>query len=359
MHAGESSATGTVATLDARRYNSAMQAVRYERFGEPAEVLTVADVPDLTPGSGEVRVRMLAAPVNPSDLMTVRDQYGRRQQLPATPGYEGVGVVEAGGGGLLAKFMTGKRVAVGHRAGGTWAEQCVVPAKQVIPLPKDVDDDQGAMFFVNPITAYVMTRRVLQVPAGDWLLQTAAGSALGRMVIRLGQQAGFRTLNIVRRADQVDELKALGADAAIAFNPANDDAVKLRSKIAQHVGEAGLRYAIDPVGGPTGSAVVCSLGKRGRMLVYGTLSDQPLSFSSRALMTPGASVEGFWLTNYLDGLNLLGKLRLIKKVGKLVAAGVLASQVGESFPLNDIARAVAASEQSGRAGKVLVRLSSS
>lgn len=333
-----------------------MQAVQYEQFGEPGEVLSTADVSDPSPGSGEVRVRMIAAPVNPSDLMTIRGTYGRLPTFPATPGYEGIGQVEAGGGGLLAKFMTGKRVAVGHRAGGTWAEQCVVPAKQVIPLPKDVPDDQGAMFFVNPITAYVMTRRVLNVPTGEWLLQTAAGSALGKMVIRLGREYGFQTLNVVRREAQADELRSLGADAVVAFDPANDDREKFHAAVKQHVGDDGVKFAIDPVGGATGSAVVESLGRNGRQLVFGTLSDDPLQFSSRALMTPGATIEGFWLTNYLDGLGLLGKLRLIKKVGKLVSSGVLASDVGESFKLNDVRAAVEASEQKGRGGKVLLRL---
>ena len=333
-----------------------MQAVQYEQFGQPGEVLKTADVSDPSPGPGEVRVRMIAAPVNPSDLMTVRGTYGRLPTLPATPGYEGVGRVEAGGGGLLAKFMTGKRVAVGHRAGGTWAEQCVVPAKQVIPLPKGVPDDQGAMFFVNPITAYVMTRRVLNVPVGEWLVQTASGSALGKMVIRLGKTFGFKTLNVVRRESQADELRSLGADAAVAFDPANDDRDAFHAAVKQQVGDDGVKFAIDPVGGATGSSVVETLGRNGRQLVFGTLSDDPLQFSSRALMTPGASVEGFWLTNYLDGLGLLGKLRLIKKVGKLVASGVLASEVGESFALKEVQAAVAASEQKGRVGKVLLRI---
>lgn len=335
-----------------------MKAVRFEQLGEPGEVLNVADVSESSPGKGEVLVRMIAAPVNPSDLMTIRGQYGRTPRLPATPGYEGVGVVESGGGGLLAKFMTGKRVAVGHRAGGTWAAKCIVPAKQVIPLPKGVPDEQGAMFFVNPVTACVMTRRVLNVPTGKWLLQTAAGSALGRMVIRLGKHFGFKTLNVVRREAQIDELRALGGDAVVAFDPKNDDREKLRSEVAKTVGDAGLRYAIDPVGGATASTVVESLGKNGRLLVYGTLSDEPLSFSPRALMTPGATIEGFWLTNFLDGLNLLGKLRLIKQVGKLVSAGVLTSEIGETFPLNDVQQAAAASEKTARGGKVLLRMTS-
>src|SRR5438552_1911409 len=189
-----------------------MKAIIFDRFGDPEEVLQVRDVPMPEPGRGQVRVRMIAAPINPSDLSVVRGQYGRLPQLPATPGFEGVGVVEASGGGLLGWRVKGKRVAVLNGAGGNWQEHVVIPAKQAVPVPDDLPDEQVASFFVNPATALVMTQNVLRVPAGAWLLQTAAGGALGRMVIRLGKHARFRTINVVRRREAMAELKQLGAD---------------------------------------------------------------------------------------------------------------------------------------------------
>src|SRR6516225_1656208 len=190
-----------------------MQAVVFDRFGEPAEVLTLREVPPAELGRGEVRVRMRASPVNPSDLLVVRGVYGRLPKLPATPGFEGVGVIEAVGSGWLAKLRglrPGRRVAVLNGAGGNWQESVVIPAKQAVPVPDDLPDEQVASFFVNPATALVMTQNVLRVPAGAWLLQNAAGSALGRMVIRLGKHARFRTINVVRRREAMDELRKLG-----------------------------------------------------------------------------------------------------------------------------------------------------
>jgi NADPH:quinone reductase-like Zn-dependent oxidoreductase len=254
--------------------------------------------------------------------------------------------------------MVGRRVAVLNRAGGTWAEQVVLPAKQVIPISKQIPLPQAAMFFVNPATAYVMTRQVLRVPRGEWLLQTAAGSALGRMVIRLGGHYGFRTLNIVRRPEQVEELHGLTNGAVIAFDPARDDPDSFREQVLRRTDGRGVRYAIDPVGGATGSAVVHCLAPGGRMLVYGTLSAEPLAFSSRALMGPGASIEGFWLTNYMARLGLPGKLRLVRKITRLMLAGVLVSEISEEFPLERIADAVRKSEEPGRGGKVLLRMGS-
>src|SRR5437660_118043 len=140
-----------------------MKAVVFEQFGDPAEVLHVREMAVPEPGPGQVRVRMIASPINPSDLLIVRGQYGRRPALPATPGFEGVGVVEAAGPGLLGRLRMGHRVAVINGVTGNWQEQAVVPARQVVPVPAAVTDEQAATFFVNPASALVMVRKVLKV----------------------------------------------------------------------------------------------------------------------------------------------------------------------------------------------------
>lgn len=336
-----------------------MRASVFEQFGEPATVLQVQETPIPEPRKGEVLVRMLASPVNPSDLMVVRGVYGVLPELPATPGFEGVGVVEAANAGLRGRFFTGKRVAVLNREGGNWSEWITVPANQVIPLARDLSLEQCAMFFVNPATAYIMVRHVLQVPQAAWLLQTAAGSALGRMVIRLGRSFGFRTLNVVRREEQVDELKALGADEVVVFNPETDEVQRFREKVMAITREKGVPFAVDPVGGATGSAVVECLAHGGRMLVFGTLSDQPLSFSPRLLMGAAASVEGFWLANWMLRQTLIGKLRLVRSITRLMRQGILISDVGKAFSLDEITEAVREAERPGRGGKTLLRISES
>lgn len=331
-----------------------MKAVVIERWGDPEQVLQIRDVREPEPAKGEVRVRMIASPINPSDLLMIRGTYGRQPSLPATPGFEGVGVVEAGSG-LMARRVMGRRVAVVNNSGsGNWQEKVVIPAHQAIPVPSALSDEQAATFFVNPASALLMTRYVLRVPRDAWLLQTAAGSALGRMVIRLGQRYGFRTLNVVRRREQAEELLRQGATAAIATNDDN-----LYERVQALTSGAGVPCAIDAVGGSTGTEVIRCLGRNGRLLVYGTLAGEPISIDSRVLLVGQKKVEGFWLSEWMRDHGLLKKFLLLRRVGKLVREGVLGSDVGASFPLEQVHEAVRQAAQAGRSGKVLLRMGAS
>ena len=333
-----------------------MQAVFFDHTGDPQSVLQVRDTELRQPQRGEVSVRMLASPVNPSDLMFVRGEYTLKPEPPAIPGFEGVGIVESSGGGLLGRFMVGKRVAVLNRGGGNWAERTVLPARGVIPLPSFLSVDQAATYFVNPASAFVMTRQVLKVPAGQWLMQTAAGSALGKMVVRLGRRFGFKTLCVVRRPEQVAELQELGADAVLAFDPDRDDLTQFVATVREMTGGQGVGFAIDPVGGATGSLVVKCLGRGARMLVFGTLSGTAMTLSPRDLMSQDASISGFWLGNYMESQKLLAKLTLVRQISQLMKEGVLGCDVGQRFELSAIKDAVALAQQPARGGKVLLTI---
>jgi NADPH:quinone reductase-like Zn-dependent oxidoreductase len=219
-----------------------------------------------------------------------------------------------------------------------------------------LSDEQAATFFVNPATAWVMTQEVLRIPRGQWLVQTAAGSALGRMIVRLGRHLGFRTLSVVRRQQTAAELRALGGDAVHVHDDTASDPQELSAALRGIAGPDGVRYAIDAVGGSTGTGVVLSLGRGGRMLAFGTLSGQPLSFSPRTLMTVGSQVEGFWLGHFMEQQGLVFRLRLVRRLIRLIRAGVLSSEIAGSWPLDQVHEAVAAAEDSGTAGKCLLRL---
>ena len=334
-----------------------MKAIVFERFGEPREVLQLGDVPMPEPAAGEVRVRMRLSPINPSDLMTVRGNYGRLPKLPGTPGFEGVGVIDAVGSGLLAKLRglkAGRRVAVLNGRGGNWAEYVTLSARQVVPVPDDLPDEQVAAFFVNPATAIVMTQHVLHVSRGSWLIQTAAGSALGRMVIKLGKAAGFRTINVVRRKELAEELKKLGADEVISTS---DE--KVPARVHAITGGAMAPYALDCVGGPGAVDIVESLAPQGRMLVYGTLSGEAMPIDPRMLISGQRAVEGFWLSEWVPQQGIFRMLGLFRQIIAQMRAGVLTTPVAAVYTMDQVTQAIEHVEKSARGGKILLRLGAS
>lgn len=328
-----------------------MRAAVFESFGEPSDVLRVREVPEPHPGPGEVRVRMIMSPVNPSDLLVVRGRYGVLPTLPATPGFEGVGVVDEAGPGLLGRLVKGRRVVVINGAGGNWADYAVIPARQARPVPADIPDEQAAAYFVNPATVLALARHVLKVRKGDWLLQSAAGSTLGRMMIKLGRHDGFRTLNVVRRRDAIAELKELGGDAVISSEDGPID-----EQVRRIVGGEGVRHAIDPVGGETGTAVFRSLAPEGQLVLYGTLSGQPIQIDPRLMISGKRVVRGFWLGYWMRDRSIPAALRLFREIAVMIRRGVLSSEIGRVYPLDEILEAAKHADAVARQGKVLVRL---
>src|SRR6516225_7449636 len=183
-----------------------MRAVQLKDYDPKPESLTVAEVPVPRPGPGEVLVKVFASPVNPSDLTFITGNYGFRKLLPATPGFEGSGTVVETGSGMMAKFMKGRRVACAvadaKSTGGMWAEYIVTSAQFCGPLSKRVEMEHAATMLVNPLTAWALVDEARR-EGHRAAVQTAAASALGKMVIRLGQRFHLPVINVVRRAEQV------------------------------------------------------------------------------------------------------------------------------------------------------------
>ncbi|HEX5705720.1 MAG TPA: zinc-dependent alcohol dehydrogenase family protein [Pyrinomonadaceae bacterium] len=324
-----------------------MKSVRFNEFGNPSEVLRVEELPRPEVGAGQVLVRMRARAVNPSDLLTVRGLYGALPKLPATPGLEGMGEVAETGEGV-AHLQAGQRV-IPLGVQGTWAEYVVASSAQLIPVPEGVSDQTAAQFVVNPLTAWIMCVEELALEPGEWLLQTAAGSTLGRVVLQLARTRGFKTINVVRRREQAEELKALGADEVVSTD--DEDIV---SRVREITGRAGLTKAIDAVGGETGSAVVRALGRGGVMLVYGLLSGRPLQLDGGHMIFTSSTVRGFWLGEWLRSSAPERVQAVTGEMLRAMSSREIVPPVEAEYPLAEVLAAVAHAERPGRSGKVLL-----
>src|SRR5271156_2830626 len=253
-----------------------MRAVHLTAFGNPVESLEYVQIQEPpAPGPGQVLIGVEFSPIDLSDLLVVRGVYPFRPSLPSVIGNEGVGRILTVGPGV-------DNVAVGDRVltplyGLAWAERIVAPSEGLFALPADVDPQQLAMLTINPPTAGLLLSEFVDLTPGDWVVQNAANSGVGRAVIALAKARGFKTINLVRRAELIDELKALGGDVVIVDGPEGLDLAK------EALGAAAPRLALDGVGGPPATTLINLLGRDGTLVAYAALGKAPIAVRATAL----------------------------------------------------------------------------
>ncbi|HWS53689.1 MAG TPA: zinc-binding dehydrogenase [Pyrinomonadaceae bacterium] len=326
-----------------------MRAVELRSYEEGEGGLTVVERPVPRPGRGQVLVRMAAAPVNPSDLMFVRGLYGQRKRLPVVPGFEGSGVVVASGGGLMGRYLLGRRVACAapFDGDGTWAEYMAAPAAQCIPLRRSVGLDDAASMIVNPFTAWALMDIARRAGARG-VVQTAAASALGRMVVRLGRSAGVQVVNVVRRDGQVKLLQAEGAQHVL-----NSAAEDFDERLRELCARARATVAFEAVAGETTGRILRAMPKGGRAVVYGALSQEGCLVDPRSLIFESKRVEGFWLSEWLGRQNAVRRIIVAGKVQKLLA-GELKTEVRARLPLERAAEGLRRYQREMTGGKIIL-----
>jgi NADPH2:quinone reductase len=328
-----------------------MRAVQLRAYDGKPESLTVSEIPVPRPGPGEVLIKVSASPINPSDLMFLRGLYGFKKALPAVPGFEGSGTVVAAGSGLMGNFLNGRRVACAAAdakvAGGIWAEYVVTSAQFCMPLRKYVDLEQGATLLVNPLSAWALMNEARR-GGHKAVVQTAAASALGKMVIRLGKKFGIPVINVVRRAEHVETLRAMGAEHVLNSGEAGFDAA-LRSLCHK----LGATIGFDSVSGDMSARVLTAQPQGARLIVYGALSLGPVHADPSSLIFEGKHVEGFWLSGWLRNRGLISQLRVAGQVQALLAAE-LKTEIRARFPLEQAPRALQQYIANMTAGKVLI-----
>ncbi|MER7306786.1 NADPH:quinone reductase [Streptomyces griseoluteus] len=331
-----------------------MRAVVAVQAGEPTDVLRLQSRPVPTPKAGQALIRVQATPLHASDLHVLRGRYGFSPEFPAVGGnMECVGRVEALGPDTDGPKAGERVVAVaipavpGPPVAGTWQEYLVIDTDRLLPVPDHLSDSTACQLAVNPLTALLLVTRELDAQPGEWLLQTAAGSTVGRLVIQLARHLGIRTINVVRRRSAVAEITALGGDEVICTE--DEDLVR---RVAETAGPAGVRKAVDCVAGPVGAQVSQALAPGGQLVVYGALSTHrqtdpsalTIPLQARSLIYETKTVRGFWLNRWLGTASPQVALGMLARVRDLVSDEVLNIPPGRRFPVERFAEAVALAE---------------
>ncbi len=296
--------------------------------------------------AGQVLLEMLAAPINPSDVLTLTGQYGILPPLPAIGGNEGVAkVIEHGPG--VSSPPVGQTVLLPVGI-GTWASHMVADAAGLVALPNDVDPIQLSMITVNPPTASLMLSEFVDLKPGDWVIQNAANSGVGSYLIALAKIQGIKTVNVVRRESLVEPLLALGADVVLV------DGDDLSGQVKQATGGVDVKLAIDAVGG-SATARLGEVLSEGSMLVnYGAMSGESCVMPPTVIIFKDITIKGFWLAKWFQTSTPSQQQELYVYLIGLIAKGQLSAPVHGTYHLKDIKQAVALAASGQRNGKVVM-----
>jgi NADPH:quinone reductase-like Zn-dependent oxidoreductase len=324
-----------------------MRALVQPRFGDPAEVLSVQEVPDPEPGPGQVLVRVLLSPIHNHDLWTARGSYGFKPEMPARAGTEAVGVVEALGEGVEG-LEVGQRVATGGSF-GAWAELIVAPAAGLVPVPDGMSDEAASQLVSMPFSAIALLD-FLEVSEGDWIVQNAANGAVGRLLSQLAEARGVHVLGLVRRADGVAELAEQGIEQVVATD---DDG--WRDRVREIVGEAPIVAGVDSVGGSSTGDVVSLLAEDGVLVVFGAMASPTMEIGSGDVIFKQVVIKGFWGSKVFAALSREKRGALMGELVSGIGSGALTLPVEKVYGLDEIADAARANGEPGRRGKILLR----
>lgn len=320
--------------------------LQFTTTGNPAEVLEVAEREISMPKGHEVRVRMRYAPVNPADLNFMEGTYGRVAVPPCIPGHEGCGEVEAVGPDV--KSLEKGDVVISLLGTGCWAQHVTGPEHAFARVPSRIDTAQASMLRVNPVTAWVILKEFAELQAGDWVVQNAANSGVGRALIQIAKRFGLRTLNLVRREELVAELKGLGADEVLLDT---DEGVAQAKTL---LGKAPVKLASNAVGGDSAIRLMDLLSSEGTLVTYGAMSRRSLKVPNKFLIFKNLTLRGLWVTQWFEKATREQLYDVLEPLTEMILSNELVTAIDEIVPFRDHRRAIQRAQASGRAGKVLL-----
>lgn len=342
-----------------------MRMIRFDPARKLPDNVICADVPEPgAPGPGQVKIEIEAFPINPSDLLLIEGRHVDHL-LKAQRSY-GAGTDAATDGGGAQGLRVGNEcaarvVAVGPGVTGlkvgqavmpmgrtNWCERAIVPESEIVAVRDDIEPLQRAMLKINPSTTVFLLHSEVDLKPGDWFVQNAANSALGRMAIRMAKREGIHSVNIVRRDDAIAPCRAAGGDVVLVDGP--DIAERVRAA----TGGAKIRIGLDAVGGESIRRLAKCVSDGAPIMVYGFLSGDQLTLDTGDVLFRGVRIVGLRRAA-LTPKDKAGLNALFGRLGDMMADGTVTSEIEAVYDMADIRKAIGHALKGGRHGKVLVR----
>mmetsp|Transcript_16452 Transcript_16452/g.28194 ORF Transcript_16452/g.28194 Transcript_16452/m.28194 type:complete len:367 (-) Transcript_16452:357-1457(-) len=327
----------------------AVQALVYDEPGEPDLVLRLQEMAVQPPGPGQISVRMLQAPINPSDINTCQGTYPLRPALPcAVPGHEGVGRVI--GAGSEVQLQVGDLVVPLTPCQGTWRQAGTFAAAAWHALPKETPVDAAATLCINPRTALALLDQFVDLQPGEVVLQNGGNSSVGQLVIQLARARGLKTVSVIRHRPDWDatvaHLQHLGADLVTTSE-------RLKADLKAAAIGPPPRLGLNCVGGEAALAVCKALAEGGTLVTYGGMSKQPLTIPTSLLIFKDITFKGFWLSGrYAKNMTPQQRGQVLDTLAEYARQGVITTRTVK-FPLAEWRKALA-HQQAGGTGKAVL-----
>lgn len=324
-----------------------MKAVVFEQTGDPCDVLQVREVAIPEPGDGEIRVKMLASPINPADFLFISGTYRIKPQFPQIAGLEGIGIIDKVPGN--SKYKINTLVAFRHK--GLWAEYTIVPESKLIPLPNNFPIEKGGQFALNPITAYALLDEAA-LKSGDWLLVNAGNSAISKIIIQLARLRGIKTIAVTRNGKEGEGLSLIGATKVFASESGG-----LAQKILEVTDQKGVACVLDAVGEDLLSELLTVMAPSGKVISYGLLGKGNVTYHNSTVIFKNLTIVGFgidaWLSKKSDDIQ-----NIYRSLVETIANPEFQMPVAAVFPMADFLKAFEYQKNNANKGKVLIIMNS-
>lgn len=327
-----------------------MKAAYFEKYGPAAEVLEVGERETPNPGPGEVRVRLHASGVNPSDVKKrAGSQSAGIEQGYVIPHSDGAGVIDAAGEGI-AKSRIGERVwvyqAQYQRRFGTAAEYVTLPAARAVHLPEKVDFATGACLGIPAMTAHRCVFADGDV-RGQTVLVTGAGGRVGYYAVQWAKSAGARVIGTAGRDEMLRDARNAGADTVLNYR--TDDVAQ---RVLELTGGAGVERVIDVEFGANLATTLKLIRTNGIIATYASMGVREPVLPFYPLMFKDVTVR--FVLVYTMPEN--AKHQATEDITRFLRAGKLRHRVAERYSLADVARAHEVIERGGVPGCVVIEI---
>ncbi|HEX7948165.1 MAG TPA: quinone oxidoreductase [Phenylobacterium sp.] len=320
-----------------------MKAIRFHATGGP-EVLQFEDVDTPKPGPGQILLRHEAIGINFIETYQRTGLYPVK--LPAIPGGEAAGVVEAVGEGVT-RFKAGDRVASAS-AGGAYAEASLVHETRAVAIPEAITSRVAAAILLKGMTTEAFIRRTYPVKAGEQVLVHAAVGGVGQIMTQWLKAIGAEVIATVGSEDKAAKARALGADHVILYREQD-----VAAEVKRITGGKGVPVAYDSVGKDTFEGTLASLARRGLFVSFGNASGPVPPFAPARLAAGGSLyLTRPTLFDYVATPQELDESAAL--VFGMVASGKIDIEIGQTFALADARKAHEALESRSTVGASLL-----